>query len=63
MKRVELGVSMVIFILISLFSLALAEEFMQFGSIGCLFLLIPIQSFAALFFVLLIISCRKESGH
>ncbi len=63
MKKVELGVSIVIFVLISLFSLALAEEFLQFGSTGCLFLLIPIQSFATLFFVLLIISCHKEGGH
>ncbi len=63
MSRIEFRVSVAIFVLISLFSLLLAEEFIQFGLIRCLFLLVPVQFFATLFFVFLLVSYSEESGH
>ncbi len=63
MNRIEFRVSVAIFVLISLFSLLLAEEYLQFGLIRCLFLLVPVQFFATLFFVFLLVSYFEESGH
>lgn len=63
MSGVEFRTSMAIFALISLFSLLLVEEFIQFGQVRCLFILVPVQFFAILFFVFLITSYSEESGH
>ena len=63
MREIELRASIAIFVLISLFSLLLVKEFIQFSLTKCLLLLVPIQFFATLFFVLVILSYSEEGGH
>lgn len=63
MRKIEFAVSVVVFTVVILFSLALIEEYIRFGFIEDVLLSIPIQLFSIMFFVLLAMSYSVKSGH